>query len=82
MENETTNNTDQPNEINMVLAAGTPETETKRFHFTDKEIEEIIDTLDNLVNDVSVLLNDYDIEFQSGGYYNHAKSLLKRISND
>jgi len=24
MENETTNNTDQPNEINMVLAAGTP----------------------------------------------------------
>jgi len=79
MEIETTNNADQPDEINMALADGAPETQTKRFNFTDKEIEEIIDTLDNLVNDVSVLLADHDIEWQQAGYYNHAKVLLKRL---
>lgn len=40
-------------------------------------LEEFYETLKGLVNDVSTLITDNDIEWQQAGYFEHAKQIIK-----
>jgi len=41
--------------------------------------KELKECLEGLVNDVSSLLSDNDIEWQQAGYYNYSKKLLSTL---
>ena len=45
------------------------------------KIDELLNVLNGLVTDVSTLLSENDIEWQQAGYFNEAKSVIKKIQD-